>query len=126
MAFLCLALIAGACASPRHAGSAELPFAERPDPYAGRCCDAGSLLRFPLNVAPNVIVDTGVLLFDPIISPIVGHEPGSLWPIAILFSPVIGPWQGLRDAFYGRPFWDCWGIDEHRSHLEHHREDTAR
>jgi hypothetical protein len=67
----------------------------------------GALL-FPLNVAPDVVVDTAWLLVclpcvatDP--SPYVRPVDG--WPALWLLSPLVGPVWGIVDASQGRPFW---------------------
>ncbi len=86
-----------------------------------RGCTA-ALLAFPVNVVPNIVIDTLVPLLDPIVSPLVGAHPGNLWPIATLVAPAGGPITGFTDALRGRPFWDTWGVRGYCEKLAFHAE----
>ena len=70
---------------------------------------------FPVNVVPNIVSNTFIYLFNPIVSLMIGKS-SNLWPIISFISPVLGPIAGVVDAWYGYPFWAPVALDEHRKY----------
>lgn len=74
------------------------------------------LLLFPINLAPDIVANTVLYLFNPVCSMTKGEGVSNLWlPISVL-SPVMGPVTGTFDAWYGYPFWDPVALDEDRKY----------
>ena len=84
----------------------------------GEGTDAVALLLFPINVVPNIIVNTGGMLFHPLIAPLLGQQVSNIWPIVTVIAPIAGPYQGIADAIEGRPFWDTWAVRDYRTRDE--------
>lgn len=75
------------------------------------------VLLFPINVVPDIVSNTLLYATTPIWMNCVG-EPGNLWPVVWLGSPVFGPLCGIMDAWHGYPFWNPVALDEHRLYGE--------
>lgn len=88
---------------------------ETSDGDASRGTDTVALLLFPINVVPNIIVNTGAMILDPVISGVLGKDPGTLYGVVLLISPIAGPYQGIVDALDGCPFWDTWMVRHYRT-----------
>jgi len=76
---------------------------------------AADIALFPVNVVPDILSNTLVLLAIPVWVPLSGKECG-LWPMMWLFAPFMGPAVGVMDAWHRYPFWDPGVLDEHRSY----------
>lgn len=74
------------------------------------------LLLSPVNLAPDIVSNTLVLLFNPLFSYIKYGEVSNIWPIISITSPILGPIMGTMDSWYGYPFWNPVGLDEHRKY----------
>ena len=79
----------------------------------------------PVNIVPNVVVDTGTLLLLPFWAMSSEREPFSSWPVPWLVSPVVGPVLGIADTTHGRPFWRATAPDLARW-VTNHREEPPR
>lgn len=71
---------------------------------------------FPVNLAPNIVSNTVVFLFNPVVCIMAHRGVSNLWPIVSFLSPAIGPLCGIKDAWYGYPFWNPVALDEHRKY----------
>lgn len=75
-------------------------------------------LFFPVNVAPDMAVNTFIFAFRPLF-PRLNNAPESerhTWPLITLLSPVIGPVGGIYDAWHGYPFWNPVARDPEREY----------
>ena len=69
---------------------------------------------FPVNVVPDILSNTLVILTLPAWAPFSGKDYnllGVIW----LMTPIMGPWIGVADAWHGYPFWDPGFFDQDRS-----------
>lgn len=82
---------------------------------ATQCRRAAEIALFPVNVVPDIVSNTLVMLTMPVWMPF-RDEQGNLWPAIWLFTPILGPACGVMDAWHGYPFWDPVFLDEHRSY----------
>ena len=62
------------------------------------------LLLFPINVVPDIVGNTLVLVTIPLWAPFT-EEPLANLPALWIGSPLFGPVIGIRDAWRGYPFW---------------------
>lgn len=76
---------------------------------------AAEIALFPINVVPDIVGNTAIYASMPLWMWTV-EDPGNLWPIVWLGSPIVGPIGGVLDAWHGYPFWDPIALDEHRSY----------
>ncbi len=74
------------------------------------------ILLFPINLAPDILTNTILFLFNPLASMAAGKIVSNIWPIISFVSPVMGPVTGTMDAWYGYPFWNPVALDEHREY----------
>ena len=74
------------------------------------------VLLFPVNLAPDIVTNTTLYMFNPIASTAAGKGVSNIWPIVSVLSPVMGPITGFMDACYGYPFWNPVALDEHREY----------
>lgn len=74
------------------------------------------ILLFPINLAPDIVTNTILFLFNPLASMAAGKSVSNIWPIISFVSPVMGPVTGAMDAWYGYPFWNPIALDEHRKY----------
>lgn len=77
---------------------------------------AAEIALFPVNVVPDILSNTLVMLTLPVWMPFCDQKDGNQLPILWLFTPFVGPLMGVWDAWYGYPFWDPVVLDEHRSY----------
>lgn len=76
---------------------------------------AMEIALFPINVAPDVISNTLGMLALPAYYPVV-YPDSNTWGLVFIFAPVFGPLAGIKDAWYGYPFWDPAILDPGRSY----------
>lgn len=76
---------------------------------------AAEIALFPVNVVPDILSNTLVILTIPVWVPFSDRE-SNLWPVIWLSTPILGPACGVMDAWHGYPFWDPVFLDEHRSY----------
>lgn len=74
------------------------------------------ILLFPINLVPDIVTNTILFLFNPLVSIAAGKSVSNIWPIISLGSPLMGPVTGTMDACYGYPFWNPIALDEHRKY----------
>ncbi len=100
--------------SPGHSGAVGL--AAAPPEATREMTTRRALLLLPVNVVPDILSNTLLYLFNPIVSLVQGQEPSGLWPFCMVTSPLLGPLCGFMDARAGYPFWQPVALDEHRSY----------
>jgi hypothetical protein len=110
------AALAVAAASLAACASSGAPPADPPNVQLGSrplVEPTAAKVLFPVQVAPDIATNT---LLD-VTLPLwiwTADDPGNLWPMVWIFSPIFGPVEGVLDAWHGYPFWDPVALDEHR------------
>jgi hypothetical protein len=108
-----LAVLALGCASAEPpASDGDARPAETSEPLLG---DTAAKVLFPVNVLPDVASNFVGYAALPV-RVCFEDDPGNLWPLVWLLSPVLGPVCGVMDAWHGYPFWDPVAFDEHREY----------
>ena len=82
---------------------------------------ATQVALFPVNLVPDILSNTLVLLAIPLWAPSSDRE-SNLWPLAWVSAPIVGPVSGVLDAWYGYPFWQPHALEEHREFGRSERE----
>ena len=78
--------------------------AERPRERVERPWLRNALI--PVQTVPNVVSATMIFAFGPFVDAAKGEEVGSLAPLAVAFSPVLGLYAGVSAAVDGVPCWE--------------------
>jgi hypothetical protein len=74
------------------------------------------ILLSPINLAPDIISNTVLYLFNPICSISKGEDVSNLWFLVSISAPVLGLVTGIMDSWHGYPFWNPVALDEHRKY----------
>jgi hypothetical protein len=77
----------------------ERPRAQIETPWIRAAC-------VPVQAIPNILCATSIFAVGPFVAAAQGKETGSLAPLSVIFSPVLGFYAGISSAVDGVPCWE--------------------